>query len=376
MVCRKCNAAIPDGSIFCNLCGVKQKVSRGATKKRGNGQGSVYKENGKWTASKVFGYYVDETGSKKVLRTVKRGFETKKDAINALPFMERKAGRKIDTGASFKKIYDLWLPQYESNVSKSTLNCYKAAIKYFKPLYPIPFVDVTIEDLQECLDECQHGKRTKQNMKVTAGLLYKYAIPRRYTDRNLAEYLRVTGEKSVERPIFTTDQIATLKKAADLGDNVAAMIYCHIYLGYRPHEIVTLTIDMYNDETKSFRHGIKTDAGKDRIVTISPKILPFIEQFIGTRSSGPLFLTEQGQEYTDSSYRVSFYACLEELEIRAPEGKKLTPHCCRHTFATLVKNVDAPDKDKLELIGHSTIEMLQHYTHVNTEDLRKITDRI
>ena len=374
MLCRKCNKEMSN-TPFCPFCGTKQEQPKGGVKRRGNGQGSVYKENGKWTASKVFGYYTDENGKTKPFRSVKRGFATKKDAINALPSMERRVGRKIDEGASFQKIYELWLPTYEPTVSRSTANCYKAAFKYYQPLYPIPFSDVTIEDLQECLDDCPHGKRTRQLMKVTAGLLYKYAIPRRYTDRNLAEYLRVTGEDSVERPVFTATQIEQLKVAAEDGNPVAAMIYCHIYLGYRPHEIVTLTIDMYDKETRSFRHGIKTDAGKNRIVTISPKIQPYIDRFIGTRTAGTVFSTEAGQAYTDHSYRASFYECLEKLEIRAPEGKKLTPHCC-HTFATLVKKINAPDKDKLELIGHTSIEMLQHYTHVNTDDLRKITDKI
>lgn len=375
MVCRKCNKEMSD-TPFCPFCGSKQAQPKGGVKRRGNGQGSVYKENGKWTASRVFGYYLDENGNSKPMRASKRGFTTKKEALLALASLERRNGRKIDEAASFQKIYELWLPQYEPTVSKSTANCYKAAFKYYRPLYPIPFTDVTIEDLQECLDDCPKGKRTRQLMKVTAGLLYKYAIPRRYTDRNLAEYLRVTGEESIERPVFTNAQIKQLKVAAEDGDLVAAMIYCHIYLGYRPHEIVTLTIDMYDKETRSFRHGIKTDAGKDRVVTISPKIQPYIDRFIGTRTEGPVFLTETGQAYADHSYRASFYECLENLEISAPEGKKLTPHCCRHTFATLVKKINAPDKDKLELIGHTSIEMLQHYTHVNTDDLRKITDKI
>ena len=55
---------------------------------------------------------------------------------------------------------------------------------------------------------------------------------------------------------------------------------------------------------------------------------------------------------------------------------KYTPHSCRHTFATLMKRVDGAEKDKLELIGHSSPEMLRYYQDVALDDLRKITDAI
>ena len=43
-------------------------------------------------------------------------------------------------------------------------------------------------------------------------------------------------------------------------------------------------------------------------------------------------------------------------------------------FATLLKAIEAPDKDKLELMGHTSTEMLRHYQHTSYNDLRKITD--
>ena len=55
---------------------------------------------------------------------------------------------------------------------------------------------------------------------------------------------------------------------------------------------------------------------------------------------------------------------------------RITPHSCRHTFATLIKRVGGAEKDKLELIGHTSGEMLRHYQDVDLADLRQITDAI
>ena len=56
--------------------------------------------------------------------------------------------------------------------------------------------------------------------------------------------------------------------------------------------------------------------------------------------------------------------------------RRYTPHSCRHTFATLLKDVAAPDKDKLELIGHTSTDMLRHYQDVDIDALRRITDAL
>ena len=79
-----------------------------------------------------------------------------------------------------------------------------------------------------------------------------------------------------------------------------------------------------------------------------------------------------GQPFNPSHFRRNFQSV-----IGAVEGVRvLTPHSCRHTFATLLKRVEAPDKDKLELMGHTSTAMLRHYQDVNLADLRRITDAL
>lgn len=118
--------------------------------------------------------------------------------------------------------------------------------------------------------------------------------------------------------------------------------------------------------------GSKTAAGKNRVVTLSPKIQPIIQKYAaGKPDEGFLFPNESGGKFSDKLFRNRFYSVLETLSL-----PRLSPHCCRHTFATLMKQVDAPAMDKQKLIGHASFEMTAHYTHTNHEDLRKITDRL
>ena len=83
MLCIKCSSEIPDGSAYCNICGKAQTVTR-SVKKRGNGQGTVYKRPcGTWAAEVTLGYYTENGKRKRKTRT-KYGFKTKKAAIEHL----------------------------------------------------------------------------------------------------------------------------------------------------------------------------------------------------------------------------------------------------------------------------------------------------
>ena len=388
MFCKKCKREIPDGATFCPWCGKKQTTTTAKVSRRGNGQGSVYREgsNNTWTAARTWGYeFSGKVGHMIPIRTRKYGFATKRDALEALAKMEPPASKlhNIDAGASLSAVYDLWLADYQRRGrSQSTENCYKAAFKYFAPLHSVPIADIGIDDLQECIDDCPYGRRTRENMKATAGLIYKYAIPRGYFQQpvNLAEYLFVGGAPGDTREAFTPEEVEIVRQHIGAVP-YADYIYCQIYLGFRPHEFLTLDASRYDRENRCIIGGGKTDAGTDRTVTISPKIQPIVDRLVSSRTAGPIFCAPDGRTLRDSKYREDcFYPALKSmgLPLLAADGskRKLTPHCCRHTFATLIKNIDAPDKDKLELMGHTSTEMLRHYQHVNVSDLQRITDRL
>lgn len=382
MQCKKCGAQIPDGSRFCCACGKPQTpVTR--RKKRGNGQGYVFKAaNGTWRARVTLGYIMQPDGSVHRKTRTKCGFATKKEALAALPGLKKAQEKRRDL--TFRELYDAWLPTHKAD--DSTLGCYRAAIKYFTPIWMMKMSDVDIDDLQDCIDECPRGKRTKENMRAACGLMYKYGIPRRLIpeNMNLAQFLTVKGEAAAHRPSFTDIEIEKIRQAVGVVP-YADYVYCMVYLGFRPSEFLALDVQNYNRAQHCLVGGAKTAAGKGRTVTVSPKIQRLVDRAAGDRSSGALFCDESGNAWTLRAFTDrAFYPALEAAGIDNPivevaggvKRHKYTPHSCRHTFATLAKRIKAPEKDMLELIGHTDISMTRYYQDVDLDDLRRITDAI
>jgi integrase len=390
MNCIKCKSELADKAVYCHVCGKKQVVQRGSASKRANGTGSVYKQAGDktWTAVKVLGYEALDNGKTKRIEVKRKGFRTKADAFAALPELGRRS-RQIDNAISFRGVYELWLTDYDKRgrSSKTRAN-YTAAFKHFQDIWWLPFDEIMIDDLQECIDDCPHGKRTKQNMKTTIGLIYDYALPRGYLSSplNLGRLRFVGNDTQSTRIAFTKSQLDAIIDSIDVMP-AARLIYIHCLLGFHPHEFITLQVSDYHKEIIDgvevgyFVAGEKTEAGIDRTVTVSPKIKPMIDMMIGDRLTGNVFMDPKGDKITPKKYRLDFYDTLDRIGIDNPvdeisKMKTYSPHCCRHTFATLIKNISAADKDKRSLTGHASQQMIEHYQHSNLKDLLNITDQI
>lgn len=379
MKCRKCKAEIPDGSKYCPNCRAAQQTQR-KPKSRGNGTGTVYKrENGTWIAVRTIRREVDAAGKVHRITATKSGFKTKKEALAYLPYLVEKPKQERQKAVTFKELYDKWEPTHAK--SKSTINCYRAALKKFQPVWHEPVSTITVDDLQECMDDIP-GKRTQENMKALCGLLYKYAIPRHIAPLNMGQYLVVGGERGLGKeglPKEALDKIMEQVGKVPYADYVAAQCY----LGFRPSELLELDAADYDRKARALKGGAKTEAGKNRTVTVSPKIQSIITDLTKGKISGPIFCAPDGSRMPIEKYREHFYAVLDKCGIENPlvesngrTRRKYTPHSCRHTFASLMKNVEGADKDKLSLMGHTSTEMLRHYQDIDLESLRKITDAL
>ena len=334
------------------------------TKSRGNGTGTVFRRAGdqRWTVSVVLGYDTvarpDGTLRTRCVRTTKTGFRTKKEALDAIPELRTRAGSRQAPPMTFSQIYDAWEDQHSENIGRSTLGGYRSAKKYFSDLFFVPMREIGVDDLQACLDACPCGRRTRENMRTLASLLFQYAVPRHQSDLNYAEYLRPGGEPGKTRAAFSADQTRRILDAAGKVP-YADVIAILIYTGFRPAELFALRPDAYHAGPPDFLvGGSKTEAGRDRAVTIADKIRPLILSRLSAGAPWLIARPDGKQIPVDYFRNFCFFPALAALGIQpipdADHPPQLVPYSCRHTFSNLLRDAAGSGKDKAALIGHET----------------------
>lgn len=371
--CRKCHQPLHPTWKACPFCTTAvDPVDPPAKKKkrprRSNGTGGVYKRGSTWTARVTVGWQIVDGRSEPVRRT-KGGFKTKTEALKyCQTLLENPITPKATE--SFSEIAQRWQEFYEPRIKESTMACYKAALGHFKQIAYRKLTDLTVAEIQTCFDACPAGRSTKEDMRTVCSLIFKFAAQNGIDVKNPSSYLYLGTEKKGTRDPLSMDELERIRRAIGIVP-FAGMIYALCYLGYRPTEMLSLKKTDYDPVQKCFRGGAKTEAGKNRFVTISPKIQPIVDALL-EQEGEYVFSIYPDKPITEAFFRDQcFTPAMDALCI---EGK--TPYSCRHTFANLLKAVRGSDTDKAALIGHADASMTKYYQSADYESLRAITDRI
>lgn len=352
-------------------------------KVRGNGQGTAYKRKGydTWEARVVVGWKIGGDPPHKIpVYKTKGGFRTKKEAV--LYLSELQKVKIIEhTPESLIANKEKWEKQYGKRIEEKTMKDYNSAFKHLSALYYKKIDTITATDLQECLDNCKAGKRTKNIVKVVAGHIFKYAIDSNQIIKDPSANLYCGDEQSVHYEPLSEEE---LKLVADSGLDYSDYVVAMCYLGHRPSEFWAFKkTDYHKDgDTHYLTGGIKTPAGRDRKVTIPPKVLPIIEYrltVVGTDLLFPRADHNRKGEFTGYSQMPERYfnkfiwkPMMQQLGI---VGK--VPYASRKTYANKMKKVEGDEKDKAGLMGHASYETTRKYYQTTTlAEKKAITDQI
>jgi len=115
---------------------------------------------------------------------------------------------------------------------------------------------------------------------------------------------------------------------------------------------------------------------KERIIPINDYALSFLKEyidqfrkeFIKSRKTDALFLSNRGTEMT----RHSFWHILKKYAAQVGINEHLSPHTLRHAFATHMINNGADLRVVQLLLGHSDLSTTQLYTHIAKNELKEL----
>lgn len=380
MFCIKCTLEVPDGN-FCIMCGARQArlVYRRA---RANGTGTAYKRGKTWTACVVIGWKPSKKDPNRLvpIKRTKGGFKTKRSALEYCPELKGQPTKHEHSDITFSELFPILIERHKGRAGRDTINCYKSAYKYYDSIYSYRMVDLSTADMQKCIDTCPHGKRTRQNMKTLASLMFTLAFELKVVTENYATPLWVPDLKQEKFNEFPTKVLNKILNAALKGDDAAALIACNCWLGgYRTSAFLSIKKTDYDPVEKTVIGGSKTDAGRDLVIPISPKIQPLIDRLMLNETK--YLFTNTDRKYNDKTYRDKcFYPFLNKIGVQPVPAKgekpKYSPYSCRVTFATMMKNVNGSEKDKAGLMGHSSFDMTLHYQREDLESKRNIINQL
>ena len=259
--------------------------------------------------------------------------------------------------------------------------------------------DITPLILEDAVEEfsCTKLEQTKDYPSHSVlKLIFKQARKERYFDYNYAEDVSVKSKKSNKnsgaRRALTTEE---LHRILNFEHKYAPMVWFMLFCGLMPEEVVPLTWAdiLYDESSDSYKVDVNKTAlllnsgGVDirpetaktefrlRTIAIPYPLSDWIHDNIGLHKGKELiFPNNKGLHLSKTAIRGRFETYLKDLDCWVHLKNKHNPNqkyemsidkfCMydlRHTFITLLANIDTPVRKTTALAGHSGSETADKY---------------
>lgn len=375
MLCKKCKKLIEDDSIYCRFCGKKQIAAPRATHRRPHGAGTVTKLSG--ARQKPYAARKTVNGKEILIGT----FSTKTEALLAL---ENAALHDINLIHEYtvSQFFQLLVEQNKDKLTESGLTNYRSGYKHLEHLSKMKMRNIRTVHFQDAIKQAQEqglGYATWKKIQNVGSLLCKLAMANDVIDKNYAMLVTMPeSKKKTDKQSFSSEQLDTMWQLAS-ADDVIATILALCYNGMRINEFLDLKKEHVDlDEHMIYAPGSKTEAGKNRIIAIPEDLLPIYQKMMNSPGEY-LYSSPTGKRWDAKNFRDrAFYPTLDAYGLNP--DKKITPHSCRHTYATLCVKNELNEKATMDLMGHSkystTLELYADATAKDLEFLRREANKL
>lgn len=271
-------------------------------------------------------------------------YATQPEALMALAEYH-KNGVDIDMSKlTLNEVFDKWLERIQKkDLSVSVMRTHQMAKSRFGRLGNVPIRNIKSAHLQDWLDGIDLKPGTKNKIKSTMKQVYDYALNNDIVNKNYATTLEIDEKIEKTGKVFTNEEIKTLWDNQDI--NEAQQLLILMYTGMRIGEMLAINRDNINFEEGYIIGGLKSDAGKNRVIPLHKKIIPFVKQQLGDNHW--LIQSNRGtaMSYQNTSNKYKHLFKYFEMEHQI--------HDTRKTAVSLMHSAGIPMEVIRIIVGHS-----------------------
>ena len=324
-------------------------------------------------------------------------FRTYNEAYSALIEYNKNPYDVTET-MPMSKLFDLWYAEKStSGITDATAKDIKRLWKYCSKIYHTPVKDVRPQHIRDCIENGEaemHGRNVpttplvQNKLKIIFNQLFDYALSYDIVEKNYSRNFSLpksitkkATEKKTEHISYTDDEMEKLWSHSD--QFIVQMVLIQCYSGWRPQELLNLTITETNLENWTFCGGMKTDSGKNRVVPIHSAIRYFVKiNYENAVKNGRenLFIKpdyRRSDKYQTPMTYEQYKRLLDKLIMELDLDPRHRPHDGRKQFVTMCKKYDVNEYAIKKMVGHSINDITEKvYTNRDIEWYKKEIEKI
>ena len=355
--------------------------------KRANGSGNVKRlPSGTWRGQLMDGWH--DNGKRRIISFTA---PTKAEVLDKIREYQNKRdvlGAALTQRMPFADWADAWYEDYRTEVQPSTHANYRYTLNILKDYFgDTEIKDIKTMHINRLLDHLVGiGLSQSYITKCRAMLIQIFAAAEANemiasNPASKAKYSRnrnASQTQKICKDAFRKEEIVLLGK--HLPDNLLGhSILALLGTGLRVQELLALQPEDIAEDgsTVTVSKAIKTVDGIPslgmpksakgyRIVPVPPAYQQHT-QYLRTHGGKERIWTSNRENELSSvsTFRNRYYRALDNI----PGVRRLSPHCCRHTYISQLEAGGVPLEQIARLVGHSKIAVTDGYLHTSLDTL-------
>lgn len=224
-------------------------------------------------------------------------------------------------------------------------------------------------------------------MRVFIHALFKDAFDNELCKRDPSVKLRFPSISEKTRESFNLDEVKVIIQFAMTYPirRVGVAVIFLLFTGLRRGELLGLKWSDIKGNIFSVNRSVYMEDNKPVVTeglaktTASLRSIPIVPELLYLINSLPhngeyIFCTKSGQLMSPRNFSRDYRKFFDRLRDVEPSVRYLSPHCCRHTFATLNLESGSDIRIIQALLGHTDIKTTARYTHPDIDTMRQAID--